>query len=101
MQRKIKGILLIVVPIPLLMFVLAAYAIMSFVISSIIEASGDELGAAATIGSIISVLLSLLGIVAIIGILIGIPLGIYLIVTGDKHKVATVPPAAPLPPAQE
>lgn len=100
MQRKTVGILFIVVPIPLLMFVLAAYAIMSFIIASVVPA-GESGGASVLIGSLMSIILGLFGIVAVIGIIIGLPLGIYLIVTGDKHHVAATPPAAPLPPAQE
>lgn len=95
MQRKTVGILLLAVPLPLLVITLAVYAIASFVIASLVMASDGDGSGAVVIGQILSIVLGLIGVAAVIGLIIGIPLGIYLIVTADKHTAA---PTAPLPP---
>lgn len=87
MQRKTKGILLIALPIPTLFFVMAAYAIASFVLSSVMEATDGSSGTAIIVGQIVSILLGLVGVAAVVGILVGIPVGIYLLATSDKLAV--------------
>ena len=78
MKNQTKGILLVVIPLPLLIFTLAAYAISSFVISSIAASDPtSDLSTVTTVGSIISVLLGAMGIFSLLGILVGFPLGIY------------------------
>lgn len=87
MQRKTKGILLIVLPIPTLFVVMASYAIASFVISSIDRAADSSSSTVLVIGQIINLLLGLVGIAAVVGVLVGIPVGIYLLATEDKPSV--------------
>lgn len=82
MQRKTKGILLIVLPIPTLMLVMAVYAITSFIFSSLTAAS-DSSGAVVIIGQVINILLGLVGVAAVAGIFVGIPVGIYLLASED------------------
>ncbi|MEK7459118.1 MAG: hypothetical protein AAB663_01790 [Patescibacteria group bacterium] len=82
MQRKTKGILLVVLPIPTLFFVMVVYAIVSFFLSSVAETSDSSVGL--VVSQISSILLGLIGVAAVVGILIGIPVGIYLLATEDK-----------------
>lgn len=80
-QQKI-GIALLAVPIPLLAITLACYAIFSFVIATMTDASTSVL----LLTNIVNVILSALGIVALIGIPIGMPIGAILLVMGAKKK---------------
>ena len=86
MKRQTLGILLLVLPIPLFILVLASYAVISFVIVNIITASGGASAAASLIGTVFRLLLSLTGIVAVLGIPFGMPTGIYLLCTPEKKK---------------
>lgn len=98
MQQRTLGILFIAVPLPLLFVTLSLYAVSSFVISSFAATDGGSQDTLVTVASLINMLLGLLGFVSVIGILVGIPLGIYLIVTADKNKttpIAQQPSIAP------
>ncbi len=89
MQRKTKGILLIALPIPTLFVVMSGYAILSFVIANLTEATGGG-GSILVIGSIVNLILGLVAIIAVVGILVGIPVGIYLLATEDKTSTPAV-----------
>ena len=83
--KRILGISLIVVPLPLLVLVLSSYAIVSFVISSMVAAEASGSGSVA-IGNIINIILRLLGLISIAGIIFGTPIGIILLVLSAKQS---------------
>ena len=85
MKRNTLGILLIALPIPLLMFVLALYAISTFIISQVVATGTDSAGLM-MFGQFVNIILSLLGLVAVVGIPFGMPYGIYLLATKGKSK---------------
>ena len=93
--RTFWAVFFIVAPFVLLPVILVVYAIFSFVFATL---GWSEMANATMILSLIHVGLSLLAIVAILGMFVGVPVGIYLLVTADKkpneEKPAT-PPAAP------
>ena len=86
MKRSTLGIVLLAFPLPLLVFTMSAYAIFTFVLSSM--AMANETADYALIGSIVSVLLGFLGVIATLGFFIGMPVGAYLLFTGSKEKKA-------------
>jgi hypothetical protein len=83
MKRKTKALGLILGGPVLLVAVLVLYAISSFVVSAAADTGSDL---AATVGTLISVALSVVGILAMLLVLIGIPLGIVLLATGKDES---------------
>ncbi len=85
-QQKV-GIALLVAPIPTLMVVLASYAIVNFVVQSIVMSGGG--GGSVVVASVINIFLGFLGILALLGIIIGMPVGAILLATGGKKDPKT------------
>lgn len=86
--KKNLGIFLIAYPIPLLVITLAFYAVLTFILASVVGA-GDGSEFWIIIGSILRILLGFAGLLAVGGILMGIPIGIILLVldySQDKPK---------------
>lgn len=85
-KNKTIGLFLIIGPFVLLFLVLMSYAILGFVIDSLVitgpaaevASQGDFYNTLpGSVLQIISVVLGLLGVIGVIGIIFGIPLGIY------------------------
>jgi len=87
MTKKNLGILLIVFPVPLLIATLAAFAVFSFVIGSM-ASSGDVTNLAA-MAAIVRVVLGFVGVIAVLGMLVGIPVGIYLVISANRGTIGS------------
>ncbi len=81
MKRNALGILLIVLPIPLVVTTLTAYVMVHFIVSSTAGPVG-----APVIGLVINTALQIVGLVGFSGIISGIPIGIYLVATEGKKS---------------
>ena len=77
---------MIAYPFVMLPAALSAYAIMSFVIASLIIKTDDPSGGLLLLAKVISIILGLVGVSAILGFFIAIPIGIYLIAVPSKPK---------------
>lgn len=86
MKRRTLGILCLVVPISLIVCTLSLYAILSFILASVMGSSGEVSSATVLFGGIVRVILGALGLIAVFGIPLGIPIGIYLLCTQEKLK---------------
>ncbi len=85
MKRKSLGIALIVTPPVLLFGTIVLYAIATFVVGAL-TAGGTEGEGWARTAQLVNTLLGLSGLLSVFGILIGIPVGIILLVTGEKKS---------------
>lgn len=88
--KTIWGILCLVVPGSLFIFVLGAYGVSSFVISQIMVAGDSDL--ASTIGSLVTLVLGLVGIISMIGIPVGLVIGLILLTSRNKTEESVVEP---------
>jgi hypothetical protein len=100
-KNKVIGLFLVIGPMAMLIFILVAYAIASFVSTAMIAGNENinvnaNINAAAglaeesvpsTAMNVIRMVLGLLGIIAVIGILVGVPLGIYFLAKKEGPEV--------------
>ncbi len=91
MKRDTRlGLIFLIGPFVLLIGSLVGYAIVHFVISTVIASSTADGGESiAIIGDIISIILSIAGMFGTIGIFTSVPLGIYFISRLDKKEMET------------
>jgi hypothetical protein len=92
--KKWVGIALVVFPLPMLVITMIAYAVASFVFSSL-GADPATVGATASsgelrvlIGNLVNVGLGLIGFISVLGIFIAIPIGIILLVRSDDARTS-------------
>ncbi len=88
-KKKIIGLVMLVYPLPLLLFVLSAYSIFSFITSAVIG-QGSNIELMLKIVKAVNILLSLLGVMSIIGFFVCMPLGIVLYIMARKQEKAHV-----------
>ena len=95
-KNKVIGLFLVIGPICMLIFILIAYAIATFISSAIITANEVNVNAAPglagealpnTVMNVINVALGLLGVIAVLGIIVGVPLGIYFLAKKEGPEV--------------
>lgn len=74
------GLILLIVPIPLLVLVLGMYGVFTFVFASL-ASTGSDIG---TAGVLINIILGGLSLLSVVGIFVGMPFGIYLLIKSGK-----------------
>lgn len=85
MKRSTIAAILIAFPIPGLALTIGLYALCSFLFST--EGVGPSVGMA------VNLILSVVGLICLAGIFIGIPLGLYLLVTDRQPETEHLPPS--------
>jgi len=93
-KKTIFGWLLIIVPVPLIVATLACYAIYAFSAAASINDAGPS-----TVALSIRILMGILGIVGIFGVFVGIPVGIFLLISRAPLDLGSAEVLSPI--AQE
>lgn len=109
-KKQVAGIWLIIAPPIVLILTIAAFAIISFVLTQSVDSTSvDSMNGVVNYSpvTIVRMVLGLIGIVAVIGIPVGLIAGIVLLATGGEKEpivppapteLPPTPPEAPVPP---